>query len=504
MSTRAMIAGCLALAALSLLLPSAASYDPWAWIVWGREVVALDLDTTGGPSWKPLPVLFTAAFAPLGAIDDSIPPALWLIVARAGAVLALVMAFRLARRLTGSTGPAGIAAGLIAAAGLILTPQALRYTAHGNEVPLAIALMLWAVNRHLDSGRRSVLVLGFLACLLRPEVFPFLALYAVWVWRAEPAVRPLLSGLAVALPVLWLGPEWLGSGNPFDGGRQAVSEPSWSLSRVAKPWLAVLERMHDVVGWPAEIGAAIAVAIAASSRLGRAAAALLWLALVVAMTEVAFSGNPRYFVPAAVLCCVLAGVGAAWLVTAAAGAHRLAGPAVAVALAAAAFPYVDRGEERLVRQARLAGDLVELDRQLERAIVAAGGAERVAAAGAPSVNRVLMPRLAWATEWPMGRLERTPGRAVVFSAPYDLAGWAARVDPSGGGRSRLARVGPWDVLAPLPWAERPEQAMVGRLMAPPRGMEPLVLRTSQGSWSLPTALRERTPRGSRGSRPIRR
>ena len=29
---------CLALAALSLVIPGAASYDPWAWLVWGREV----------------------------------------------------------------------------------------------------------------------------------------------------------------------------------------------------------------------------------------------------------------------------------------------------------------------------------------------------------------------------------------------------------------------------------------------------------------------------------
>lgn len=532
--TTALLAGCLALAALSLLLPSAPSYDPWAWIVWGRELVALDLDTTGGPSWKPLPVLFAAAFAPFGLIDDAIPPALWLVVARAGALLALVMAFRLARRLSGSGGPAGIAAGLIAAAGLVLTPQALRYTAHGNEVPLAIALMLWAVERHLDGERRAVLVLGVLACLLRPEVFPFLALYAVWAWRTGPAERRLVTGLALALPVLWLVPEWLGSGNPFDGGRQAVSEPSWSLSRVDHPWLAALERMHAVVGWPVEIGAAIAVAFAASTRLGRvradrfaassrlgrvradrqvrrdrevlalAAAALLWLALVVAMTEVAFSGNPRYFVPAAVICCVLAGVGVAWLVVAAGGRHRLAGVAVAVALAAAAFPYLDRGEERLARQARLAGDLVELDRQLARAIEAAGGAERVGAAGPPSVNRVLMPRLAWETEWGMGRLERTPGRAVVFSAPPSAAGWAARVDPGGGGRRRLARVGPWDVLAPLPWSEDPEQAMIGRLMRPPADMAPLEIRNGRRTWSLPTALREGTPRAPRASRPIRR
>ena len=45
----------LLIAALSLLIPSTPSYDPWAWLVWGSEIVHLDLHTTGGPSWKPLP-----------------------------------------------------------------------------------------------------------------------------------------------------------------------------------------------------------------------------------------------------------------------------------------------------------------------------------------------------------------------------------------------------------------------------------------------------------------
>jgi hypothetical protein len=37
------------LAALSLLLPSAPTYDPWSWIIWGREITQLDLDTVDGP-----------------------------------------------------------------------------------------------------------------------------------------------------------------------------------------------------------------------------------------------------------------------------------------------------------------------------------------------------------------------------------------------------------------------------------------------------------------------
>src|SRR5918998_3124297 len=178
--------GCLALAVISLLAPSAPSYDPWAWIVWGREVALLQLDTTGGPSWKPLPVVFTAVFAPLDALGGGVPPALWLVVARTGALLSIVLAFKVTRRLAGPGRWTGIAAGSIAALTLCFAPQWLRYAAHGNEVPMAVALMLWGVDRHLDGRRAGALVAVFLACLLRPEVFPFLAIYAAWLWRADP------------------------------------------------------------------------------------------------------------------------------------------------------------------------------------------------------------------------------------------------------------------------------------------------------------------------------
>ena len=49
-----LIAACLALGGLSLLVPSEPSYDPLAWLIWGRELAHFHLDTNGGPSWKPL------------------------------------------------------------------------------------------------------------------------------------------------------------------------------------------------------------------------------------------------------------------------------------------------------------------------------------------------------------------------------------------------------------------------------------------------------------------
>src|ERR1700754_4177947 len=94
----------LGLTALSLLVPAAPTYDPWAWIIWGREILHLDLSTVDGPSWKPLPVLLTTPFALFGGLA----PDLWLFVARAGAIAGVVMLFRLGRRLGGV--PAGVAA----------------------------------------------------------------------------------------------------------------------------------------------------------------------------------------------------------------------------------------------------------------------------------------------------------------------------------------------------------------------------------------------------------
>src|SRR5947209_2703347 len=108
------VLACFALAALSAaVLPTVPSYDPWAWIVWGREVFDphLSFSTGGGPSWKPLPVLFTTVFGLFGGPA----PTLWVITARAAGLLSLLAGYRLASRL------AGRLAGGVAVLGLVLT-----------------------------------------------------------------------------------------------------------------------------------------------------------------------------------------------------------------------------------------------------------------------------------------------------------------------------------------------------------------------------------------------
>jgi hypothetical protein len=446
-----LIAACLVVAAASLLLPSEPSYDPLAWLIWGRELAHFGLDTAGGPSWKPLPVAVTTLLAPLAELEPGLPQALWMVIARAGALLALAFAFRLASGLAGG-GPAGALGGLVAAGALLLTPDWLQFAAHGSEAPIAVALMLRAVERHLDGWPGNAFVLGTLACLLRPELFAFLAPYGAWVWWARPHLRPLLAGVLVLLPVAWIGPEWIGSGAPLDGGAQARSEPAWSLSLAERPWLRALERVHNHAGLVLELLGLVAVAVAVVRRraavLALAAAALAEAALFVAMTQAGFSGNPRYVLPALAITAVLAGVGTAHLAQAAPALlgerarWRLAGVAVALgALALVGGGFVDARVTRMQDEAREVGGRMELHRDLAQAVREVGGADAVAAFGSATSNRALHTRLAYELGVPIELVESLADHRVIFRSSRELL--VGRVYMRGRARFRetLARVG---------------------------------------------------------------
>jgi hypothetical protein len=308
--------GCLVLAALSLLFPTTPTYDPWAWIMWGREIAQLDLVTEGGPSWKPLPVLFTTPFSLLGA---DVAPYLWVWIARAGGLLALAMSFRLARRLTGG-GIAGIVAGAFATVFLATTYEYVRDAALGNSEALLAGLGLWAFERHLDGRRDHALYLGFAAALLRPEVWPFLGLYGLWLWFREPRLRLRMGVLAALIPVLWFGPELWGSGNALRASDRANNPNPGSAAFAAHPGLEVIERFHHrtVVALEAAGALGLLVAAVAWFRRRRQGAALFlgglgvgWLALVSAMTEGGYAGNQRYLIVTTAALCVLGGIGVA-------------------------------------------------------------------------------------------------------------------------------------------------------------------------------------------------
>jgi len=176
--------------AATLLLPATLGYDAWAWTVWGRELAHLDLATTAGPSFKPLPVLALAPLSLLGAAT----PIVWMGLMRAAGVLSLLLAYRLGARL------AGPLAGAVAALCLALSADLYRTALLGSAEPVLIALTLGAADRHLAGRRDWALVLIALAGLIRPEAWVLLGAYGVLVWLREPGLRPLAAA-AVVLPV---------------------------------------------------------------------------------------------------------------------------------------------------------------------------------------------------------------------------------------------------------------------------------------------------------------
>jgi hypothetical protein len=407
-SVPALLAGCIVVAALSLLLPSTPTYDPWAWIVWGREIVHLDLTTAFGPSWKPLPVIFTTVFAPLG----DAAPALWLVVARAGALLALLLAFHVARRLAGEGLP-GLLAGVVAAVGIVLGDGWVRNGLQGNSEGLLVALCLWAVERHLANAHRQAFALGFAAALLRPEVWPFLGLYALWLWLGERGARRLVASLLALVPALWFLPELWGSGDPLRASSRARTPDLGTAAYAERPALEVAETAYELLPAPIVVGFALGVAAAlvgvarrrgGGAVLALAGAAVAWVAIVAAMTEAGYAGNPRYLVLAAALASVCAGVGWAlpvrWIAARASrsGRPRLAaaaGPAAAAIVVLAALPSaVPRADEALA-EADVARSQAELYDGLPDAVEHAGGRDQVLACGHPYTGKFQVPAVAW-------------------------------------------------------------------------------------------------------------
>jgi hypothetical protein len=397
-----LVLACVGLAAVSLLLPSTPTYDPWAWILWGREVMHLDLVTTEGPSWKPLPILFTAPFSLVG---DGPAPELWVVIARAGGLLAIAMAYRLAARL------AGAVAGLIAGLSLLLAAEFVFNFARGNSEGLLVAICLLALERHLDGRRRDAFLLGFLAGLLRPEVWPIWALYGAWYvaveWRGRPPWRTLalVGGTGLLTLVVWMVPEYLGSGSLLRAAERARQPNPNSAAFADVPFLEVFRRSASVLSVPVYACALIAVVLAARRRrepFARVIATLTVLstALMIAvglMTQAGFAGNLRYVALPAAMVCILAGAGAVGLVRLV--GRRFTGvPAVALAAVAlaASVPYVvsdvrelDLALQRVDRESDLYGA------NLKAVIAKAGGDEALKACGPVYTGAFQTQAVAW-------------------------------------------------------------------------------------------------------------
>jgi hypothetical protein len=421
-------AACLALAALSLLLSWRPTYDPWAWLVFGREVSDphLGFSTLAHTGWKPLAVLFTVPFGLFG----SAAPFLWMIVPRAAGLASLALAYRLGSR------SAGVVAGVVAALALLLSAEFLRYMAGANIEPIAVAALLGAIELHLNERHRWAFVLVALVGLARPEIWPVVGLYALYLWFSERSWWPLLVGVPLML-ALWVFPDWAGSGELFHTFHSATisGEPTdilnakfpafelWGRSLgilVAPVWIAAL--VGAVVAWRTRERTAVAVL----------AVALAWSVVTIGGEAIGYPAVPRYLVEPAALCCVLAGIGVA----------SLPRQAWVVALVVVAFaPFLGARAVGLGKQVSAANERATDLNALWRTVDQVKG---------PIVHPMIAPQkqgtaLVWKLHVKLNAVHEHPSRLVriLFVKPSENPPEVDQMRRAGASFTQIASSGDW-------------------------------------------------------------
>jgi hypothetical protein len=326
--------------------------------------------------------------------------------------MALLLAYRLGARLGSRL------AGAVATATLILIPGWFQELAFGGELGPLVALVLGAVDRHLSRRPSQAFILGFAAALLRTETWPFLVMYAVWVWRDKAVDRRLVAGLLLLVPALWFLPDWITLGDPFRGAEVArASTEARTAAFVANPALEVMRRAYGLAPLPLLLLALVAVAMAVGRRewtlvvLG--GGVLAWVTLVAAMAAVGgYTGLSRFMVVAAAVVCVLGAVGVAKVAD-------LAGPRTRIVIVAlllgALLVFSVEPAAGLRDQTRRARAWQRSAVALRAVVRRAGGADFVACRR-PVIRHPGLTQLAWILGLPIAEIRtQVDGDGLVFS-----------------------------------------------------------------------------------------
>jgi hypothetical protein len=378
-------AACLVVAALSLLVSREPTYDPTAWLIWGREILHSDLSTVSGPSWKPLPMIVTLPAALLG---DGGQQDVWLVAARTGDLAALVLCYRLAWRLEGPV------AGVVAALALLVSSGFATRTFRGDSEGVLVALAFGAIEAHLAGRRRLAFGLLVATALLRPEMWLFAGLYGLWLaaFGVAPARRArtlaIAAGTGVVVVAAWLVPEKIGSGQLLRAASRALEPVAGSPATAAVPFVATFTNAAPVLPWPLYAAGVVYVAVAFRDRrrpgraltLALAAVATALMVIVALMAEMGFTGNSRYLTIPIALTGILGGAGLVRIASfARARLGSRPGGLAAVAVAVVTLVFFALAASRTSDEIR--GGMRESERYaaLPAAIASAGGAKAVLA-----------------------------------------------------------------------------------------------------------------------------
>jgi hypothetical protein len=410
-------------------------FDPYGWLVWGHQTLAGNLNTNAAPSWKPLPYIFTAPFALFGHYELW----LWMITSVAVSLSGMVFAGRIAYRLTAETSQqryAAIAAGLFAAIAMLGINGYPHYILSAQSDPMIVALCLAAIDAQLSGRPRLAFALGVLGSLGRPEMWPFLGLYAIWCWRAIPEMRRFLAGGLLVMLVMWFGIPALTSRTPFVAASNALGSGRALHSNKALGTIGRFLALHELA---VELLALLAVLLAVLRRerttLVLAGGVVVWVIVEIAFALHGWPGLGRYMFEAAAVTVVLAGVAVGRLlgepprlrsVAGLVGAAIVVIAIVALVPAAASRARAERADLRVQRVRstqinRLAGVVNKL-----------GGAAALTACGEPLTRLEYQTILAWTLHLNVAsvgfKYEQAiaRGRPIVLFTPEGRSGWSVQ------------------------------------------------------------------------------
>jgi hypothetical protein len=200
-----------AVAVGTLVYPTYPNYDSYYSLLWGREVLHAHVptfDVYRAPTEHPLALVFGAAMSLLGRSGDRV----MVLATMASLVVLATGMYRLGR--AAFTPVIGLVAGA-----LLMTRFDFPFLAAraylDNPYP---AFLVWAAAREDERPRRGmpVLILLFLASLMRPEAWLMAGLYVLWIgWRASWPERLRYAAIAAAGPLIWVAIDTVVTGHPF-------------------------------------------------------------------------------------------------------------------------------------------------------------------------------------------------------------------------------------------------------------------------------------------------
>lgn len=413
-------------------------YDPYGWLNWGYQTLHLSLDLGGAPSWKPLPYLFTVPFSLFGQF------ALWLwmvfsvTVSLSGSIFGARIAYRLVAADSDRRWPAIVAA-VFAGAAVLGIDQYFHLILSVQSDPMIVSLCLAAIDCHLSGHPRWAFWLGILGSLGRPEVWPFIGLYSIWLWRTLPEMRRMVVfGLAV-IPLTWFGIPTITNGRPLLAGDLAEKSPRMlHESKI----VGTFHRFTALTYLPIQLLALVAVGVAFVRRnrtvLLLGAGVVVWMVVEIAFVLHGWPGVPRYmFEPAGVLG-VLAGVAVGWILVLLPRLGRSEGrgvpswvgiPVVALIVLSLVPGAVARlrQERRDLSHEHLRTTVIA---RLHAAVDHMGGAARIRYCGEPVTNVEYVSILAYYTHLNDGGVGHRPQFELRLKHPIVLFtqlpnGWAA-------------------------------------------------------------------------------